>query len=106
MFWGNYATLWWVVIGLAVFSALLIRVGLAHFQREELLGREIDVLNLRWAWRIFRSQFTGNAATLREWYRRVIPSTKYAGCAGRSCGHSGLDRRRFYRNLFAEHLPD
>lgn len=75
MFWGNYATLWWVVIGLAVFSALLIRVGLAHFQREELLGREIDVLNLRWAWRIFRSQFTGNAATLREWYRRVIPST-------------------------------
>ncbi|NMB53514.1 MAG: ABC transporter permease subunit [Leptolinea sp.] len=75
MFWGNYATLWWVVIGLSIFSLLLIRVGLAHFQREELLGREIDVLNFRWAGRVFRTQFTGGVHNLREWYSQVIPET-------------------------------
>src|SRR5690606_22993369 len=51
MFWGNYSTLWWGVFGLVMLSVLLVRVGLAHFQREELLGREIDVLNLKWAWK-------------------------------------------------------
>ncbi len=75
MFWGNYATLWWVVFGLAVFSFLLIRVGLAHFQREELLGREIDVLNFRWGWRVFCNQFTEGAGSLKDWYGKVIPAT-------------------------------
>jgi uncharacterized membrane protein SpoIIM required for sporulation/ABC-type transport system involved in multi-copper enzyme maturation permease subunit len=75
MFWGNYATLWWVVFGLAVFSVLLIRVGLSHFQREELLGREIDVLNFRWGWQVFRNQFSGGAGSLKEWYGKVIPAT-------------------------------
>jgi uncharacterized membrane protein SpoIIM required for sporulation len=75
MFWGNYATLWWVVFGLTIFSLLLIRVGLAHFQREELLGREIDVLNFKWGWRVFKEQFLEGASSLRDWYGRVIPST-------------------------------
>jgi len=75
MFWGNYTTLWWVVFGLAVFSILLIRVGLSHFQREELLGREIDVLNFRWGWQVFRNQFFEGAGSLKEWYGKVIPAT-------------------------------
>lgn len=75
MFWGNYSTLWWLVFGLAVLSLLLVRVGLAHFQREELLGREIDVLNFKWGWRVFRDQFVDEAANIREWYGRVIPAT-------------------------------
>lgn len=75
MFWGNYATLWWVVFGLTVFSLLLIRVGLAHFQREELLGREIDVLNFKWGWQVFKEQFFDGASGLKDWYFRVIPST-------------------------------
>lgn len=75
MFWGNYATLWWLVFGLAVLSLLLVRVGLAHFQREELLGREIDVLNFKWGWRVFRDQFLEGAVNLREWYGRKIPAT-------------------------------
>ncbi len=75
MFWGNYSTLWWLVFGLAVLSILLVRVGLAHFQREELLGREIDVLNFKWGWRVFRSQFMEGAGNLREWYGRVLPAT-------------------------------
>ena len=75
MFWGNNDTLWWAVVGLLVLTALLVRVGLAHFQREELLGREIDVLNIKWGWKIFRDQFTGNAHNIFNWYRKEIPAT-------------------------------
>jgi uncharacterized membrane protein SpoIIM required for sporulation len=77
MFWGNFATLWWVVFGIFVLTVLLMRVGLAHFQREELLGREIDVLRLKWGWRYFRREFTGGARSLREWYVRVLPRSVY-----------------------------
>jgi uncharacterized membrane protein SpoIIM required for sporulation/ABC-type transport system involved in multi-copper enzyme maturation permease subunit len=73
MFWGDYSTLWWVVLGLLVLSILLVRVGLSHFAREELLGREIDVLNLRWIWFVFKTTFTGNARNVFTWYKTVIP---------------------------------
>ena len=69
MFWGNYDTLWWAVFGLAILTALLARVGMAHFRREELLGREIDVLNVRWATKLFATTFLGGAKSLRGWYR-------------------------------------
>jgi uncharacterized membrane protein SpoIIM required for sporulation len=72
MFWGNYSTLWWVAFGLFVLAVLLVRVGLAHFQREELLGRELDVLNVRWIWRTFRSSFSGGAKTIPGWYRLIL----------------------------------
>ncbi|GAP15137.1 ABC-2 family transporter protein/Integral membrane protein DUF95 [Longilinea arvoryzae] len=74
MFWGTYATLWWAVFGLLVLSVLLVRVGLAHFRREELLGREIDVLNFCWGWRVFRSQFSGGASNVPAWYLKVVPA--------------------------------
>jgi uncharacterized membrane protein SpoIIM required for sporulation len=75
MFWGNQSTLWWVVIGVSVLTILLIRVGIAHFHREELLGREIDVLKVRWAWGVFRKAFKGESSSVWEWYRRVLPRT-------------------------------
>jgi uncharacterized membrane protein SpoIIM required for sporulation/ABC-type transport system involved in multi-copper enzyme maturation permease subunit len=75
MFWGNYNSLWWVVFGIAVLTLLLVRVGLAHFRREELLGREIDVLNVRWLWRQFRAGFTRGARNLYEWYGTLFRGT-------------------------------
>jgi uncharacterized membrane protein SpoIIM required for sporulation len=75
MFWGNYATLWLLVFGMAVLVALLVRVGLAHFQREELLGREIDVLNLRWGWRVYKKAFLGEARSVVDWYLHKLPLT-------------------------------
>jgi uncharacterized membrane protein SpoIIM required for sporulation len=75
MFWGNYSTLWWVVFGLFVLTILLVRVGLAHFYREELLGREIDVLNFRWGWKVFITQFTGGSKTFVDWYKKLFLST-------------------------------
>jgi len=75
MFWGNNASLWWVVAGLIVLTFLLMRVGIAHFQREELLGREIDVLNVKWMWHTFWQAFGGGARNLWGWFSRVIPSS-------------------------------
>lgn len=74
MFWGrDTLSLWWIVFGLAVLAVLLVRVGLAHFHREELLGREIDVLNVRWLWRVFWQEFNGEARNVGEWYLRALP---------------------------------
>jgi len=77
MFWGNYSTLWWVVFGLAVLGILLLRIGLAHFSREELLGREIDILNFKWGWKTFLTTFKGDAKSVFDWYRNeVFPYVK------------------------------
>jgi uncharacterized membrane protein SpoIIM required for sporulation/ABC-type transport system involved in multi-copper enzyme maturation permease subunit len=74
MFWGHsYHMLWWAVVGLAILTILLIRVGLAHFNREELLGREIDVLNIRWILKTFRNYFINSATSPWNWYRTVLP---------------------------------
>ena len=77
MFWGDYWALWIVVFGLGVLSLLLLRVGLAHFKREELLGREIDALNIKWGWKIFRDRFWGCSHGVISWYRgEVFPTLK------------------------------
>jgi len=60
MFWGTNDVLWVAVIGVSIMSTLLIRLGLVHFKRENLLGREIDMLNLAWVWGTFRQAFTGS----------------------------------------------
>ena len=75
MLWAEYNVLWWAVLGQTVLAALLVRMGVTHFNREELLGREIDALNLRWAWRVLRSGFVGQAKSMRQWYTREIPAT-------------------------------
>jgi uncharacterized membrane protein SpoIIM required for sporulation len=105
LFWGNTATLWWGVFGLFLLTVLLVRVGLAHFQREELLGHEIDVLNFRWGWKVFRNEFRGNARNVGDWYRREVPSAVRSlrlpfilicclAVAGVFIGYSQVDRFR------------
>lgn len=64
MFWGrNVSDLWWMVIAVLILSYLLIRLGISHFQREKLLGREIDILNFKWMWKTFWDSFWGNPRT-------------------------------------------
>ena len=75
MFWAIYSALWWAILGLIVVTILLVRTGLAYFNREELLGRELDTLNFRWGWRTFKNAFTGQAHSIWEWYRVEIPAT-------------------------------
>jgi len=57
MFWANYDVLWWIVLFLAVVDITLVRMGIHIFNREELLGREIDEVNLASLWRKFREHF-------------------------------------------------
>ncbi|MFB0534581.1 MAG: stage II sporulation protein M [Anaerolineae bacterium] len=53
MFWARYEVLWWIVLGLLVIDLILVRMGVRIFNREEILARQIDELNLRFAWRTF-----------------------------------------------------
>ena len=75
IFWGNEHVLWLAVLAVSIMAGLLVRVGLAHFQREYLLGRDIDVLNLRWMWRTFWRAFTGGAQSFVGWYRAELFAT-------------------------------
>jgi uncharacterized membrane protein SpoIIM required for sporulation/ABC-type transport system involved in multi-copper enzyme maturation permease subunit len=72
LFWGNERVLWLAVAGVIIIALLLVRVGIAHFQREYLLGREIDTINLRWIWRTFWADFFGGARSVLGWYRNVL----------------------------------
>jgi uncharacterized membrane protein SpoIIM required for sporulation/ABC-type transport system involved in multi-copper enzyme maturation permease subunit len=60
IFWGDSQVLWLAILGVMLVTALLVRLGLAHFQREALLGREIDVLNLRFMAGFFWKSFSGS----------------------------------------------
>jgi uncharacterized membrane protein SpoIIM required for sporulation len=69
MFWGTNEVLWLAVIGVTIISALLIRLGLAHFRREGLIGREIDMLNIRYMGVIFKNRFLGGSRSFWGWYQ-------------------------------------
>jgi uncharacterized membrane protein SpoIIM required for sporulation/ABC-type transport system involved in multi-copper enzyme maturation permease subunit len=75
LFWGNEQVLWLGVAGVLIIALLLIRVGIAHFEREYLLGREIDTLNFKWMLGEFWRNFIGGATSLRDWYARPLAST-------------------------------
>jgi uncharacterized membrane protein SpoIIM required for sporulation/ABC-type transport system involved in multi-copper enzyme maturation permease subunit len=81
MFWGTNEVLWVAVIGVSIMSALLIRLGLVHFKRESLLGREIDMLNLAWVWGTFKRAFTGSdqPAALTRYLRSVLKRDSVEG---------------------------
>lgn len=75
IFWGNEDVLWFAILGVTLLSGLLVRLGLAHFKREYLLGREIDTLNFKNMYRVFRDRFVGGAKSFVDWYRLEIPET-------------------------------
>jgi uncharacterized membrane protein SpoIIM required for sporulation/ABC-type transport system involved in multi-copper enzyme maturation permease subunit len=61
MFWANYTVLWWILLLMVVVDVVLVRVGIHTFNREELLGHEIDELNLASLWRTFRGHLRWEA---------------------------------------------
>ncbi len=69
LFFGDHATFWMTMLGLAIFSFLLIRLGLAHFQRELLLSRHNLSLTPRLLLRRFWQKFLNGQHTLADWYR-------------------------------------
>jgi uncharacterized membrane protein SpoIIM required for sporulation len=75
IFWGNEDVLWYAIVAVTLLAALLVRLGLSHFRREYLLGREIDTLNFKLIGRKFLNRFVGNAKSVGEWYRNELPLT-------------------------------
>ncbi len=74
LFWGQYDVLWYTILGLLVAVALLIRTGIRTFNREEILAREIDELNLASTWRMFRKHLiNGKRFSLLWIYRDELP---------------------------------
>jgi uncharacterized membrane protein SpoIIM required for sporulation len=59
LFWGNHDGLWWLLLALAITAVVLMRMGLSLFNREELLGRDIDQIRLGWMIRQFWGYFSG-----------------------------------------------
>ncbi len=85
---NGIGSLWAIIVGMIVVTVLLLRVGNAVFNREELLGRTIDELNLksmfrnigRWV-RAVDSNGTP-ARGLVQWYREgVFPAVRRLGPA-------------------------
>ncbi|MEW5986599.1 MAG: stage II sporulation protein M [Chloroflexota bacterium] len=78
MFWGNHNGLWWLIVGLAITAVIFVRMGIRLFNREELLGREIDHLRLGWMVRHFWWRLSGRAErgdpypSLAQWYRQLF----------------------------------
>lgn len=54
LLFGNYATLWMLALFMVVLDVLLIRLGMRVFNREHLLGRELDSIDLERTWQNFR----------------------------------------------------
>ncbi|HEB64144.1 MAG TPA: hypothetical protein ENJ02_01190 [Chloroflexi bacterium] len=73
MFWAQYSALWWIILGQLLLAAVLIRMGIAYFNREELLGRELDVIDVRAAGRTFWRYFRGEAHSFGDWYLHEVP---------------------------------
>ncbi|MBP7999408.1 MAG: stage II sporulation protein M [Chloroflexi bacterium] len=75
MFIGNREGMWWILLALVIVLVVLVRMGVKMFNREELLGRELDQLQLgamgRRFWHRFRGRDTG-ATTPLSWYRETF----------------------------------
>ncbi len=73
--WARDAVLFWTVVGEIIIAIMLVRIGIAHFNREELIGREFDSFDLRAGMTTFWKGFRGEATTPWDWYRRELRKT-------------------------------
>ncbi|MBN1876607.1 MAG: stage II sporulation protein M [Anaerolineae bacterium] len=71
LLFANYAALWWIALFLLVVNVLLIRLGLRLFDREHVLGRDIDTI-LKKMWLTFWHAFLP-VGGIRGLYFREIP---------------------------------
>ncbi len=77
MFWGNHTGLWWLILALIITALVLMRMGTRIFNREELMGNEIDQIRLGWIWRQFWARFSGREEDQpyprpRAWYKETL----------------------------------
>ena len=73
----SYNALWWMVLFIAVVASVFIRIGIQQFDREQLLGRQIDFIRGGLLWGLWRDRFLGRdddqqARGIGGWYRRTF----------------------------------
>lgn len=77
MFWANYDVLWLAVAGMLVVTVLLIRMGMALFNREHLLTTQLERVDLRGWGKSFLKLFLrrdeeGKPFSIAGFYRREL----------------------------------
>lgn len=72
LLFSNFQALWLIALFLIVLNVLLIRLGVRAFDREHLLGRDIDQIDLKNGWRTFWEAAWPRGG-LRGLYLREIP---------------------------------
>lgn len=77
LFWGNNRGLWWLIVALIFTAIVLVRMGIKTFNRESLLGQDIDQLDLGWIWRVYWSRLTGREIgesypSIGRWLRDLL----------------------------------
>lgn len=68
MFYQRYRVLTLLAAALSVLAVILVRLGLAHFNREALLSREWDRLDWRALGRYLKAGWRGTATDWRTWW--------------------------------------
>ncbi len=53
LLFANYTALWWIALSLGIVNVMLVRLGVRLFNREHLLGRDIDTLDVKGMWKTF-----------------------------------------------------
>lgn len=85
LFWGYHAGIWWMILGLAVTAVILMRMGTESFNREGLMGQEIDNLHPKLMGGRMWARFTGRGENGRyphplNWYKQtfgLLPTLGY-----------------------------
>ena len=72
LLFGDYDVLWLIALFLSVVTVLFVRMGIHVFDREHLLGRTLDHLDIRGAWRTFWHAFWPGGG-IKQLYRKDIP---------------------------------
>lgn len=99
---NGIGALWAIIAGMSVVVLLLLRLGNSVFNREELLGRQIDSIDLRrWFRRVWRQvRAVGGkglpATSPWGWYRHSVPAS-----LGRLKGAAGVTALVFLAALIA-----
>ena len=77
MIYQYYWELWLIIGAVLVTTVIFMRMGIHLFNREQLLGRNIDYLRLGWSMRLVWHRFRGRREdgtypTITEWYRQLF----------------------------------
>lgn len=72
----DYFPVWGIIAIVTVTTFIFVRMGIQLFNREQLLGQELDYLQISWAAKLFWNQFTGRSAagsypSIWAWYGRL-----------------------------------